>query len=160
MSDDAGAIPHRVVIVGGGAGGLELATKLGDKLGQRRQADVTLVERARTHFWKPHLHELAAGSMDANVYDTDYLAQSHWHGFRYRIGERVGLDRTQRLVHVGPVHDEDGELVTSSRSFPYDTLVIAVGSRTNDFGTPGAREHAISLDTPEEAERFHRHLVN
>jgi len=151
---------HRVVIVGGGAGGLELATKLGDTLGRRRQAEITLVERARTHFWKPHLHELAAGSMDVRVYETDYLAQSHWHCFRYRIGEMRGLDRKRRAVEVAPFVDEDGDRVTSSRIIEYDTLVIAVGSRTNDFGTPGAREFAIALDDPAEAGRFHRRLVN
>jgi len=160
MNGDAAPVPHRVVIVGGGAGGLELATKLGDKLGQRKQADITLVECARTHFWKPHLHELAAGSMDIGVYETDYLAQSHWHSFRYRIGKMTALDRARREVHVAPFVDEDGDQVTQSRTFPYDTLVIAVGSRTNDFGTPGAKEYAISLDDPSAAERFHRRLVN
>ena len=84
------------MIVGGGAGGLELATRLGDKLGQRGKADVTLVERARTHFWKPQLHEVAAGSMDLADHEIDYLAQSHWHDFRYRIGEMTGLDRARR----------------------------------------------------------------
>jgi NADH dehydrogenase len=151
---------HRIVIVGGGAGGLELATRLGDKLGRRGRAHVTLIEKARTHFWKPHLHEVAAGSMDIGTYETNYLAQSHWHHFRYRIGEMNGLDRARRMVHVAPFVDEDGVEVTSQRSFAYDSLVIAVGSKTNDFGTPGAKEHAISLETPEEAERFHRRLVN
>ena len=151
---------HRIVVVGGGAGGLELATRLGDRLGRRNRAHVTLIEKARTHFWKPHLHELAAGSMDSGVYQTNYLAQSHWHHFRYRVGEMIGLDRARRLVDVAPVVDEDGVVVTSRRTFPYDTLVIAVGSQTNDFGTPGAREHAISLETPAQAERFHRRLVN
>ncbi|MEO9137242.1 MAG: NAD(P)/FAD-dependent oxidoreductase [Casimicrobiaceae bacterium] len=151
---------HRIVIVGGGAGGLELATKLGDALGRRDRAEITLVECARTHFWKPHLHELAAGSMDVRVYETDYLAQSHWHGFRYRIGEMRGLDRKQHAVEIAPFVDEDGDQVTSSRAIEYDTLVIAVGSRTNDFGTPGARQYAIALDDPTEAQRFHRRLVN
>ena len=152
--------PHRVVIVGGGAGGLELATKLGDSLGRRGRAEITLVECARTHFWKPHLHEIAAGSMDIAVYDTDYLAQSHWHCFRYRIGEMVGLDRARRQVHVAAFTDEDGDRVAPPRTIDYDTLVICIGSRTNDFGTPGAHEHAIALDDPVEAERFHRRLVN
>jgi len=153
-------LTHRVVNVGGGAGGIELATKLGDALGRKQRADITLVECARTHFWKPHLHELAAGSMDVRVYETDYLAQSHWHHFRYRVGRMNGLDRAQRLVHVAPFVDEDGDTVTPAQTIPYDTLVIAVGSRTNDFGTPGAREFAIALDDPGEAERFHRRLVN
>jgi NADH:ubiquinone reductase (H+-translocating) len=151
---------HRIVIVGGGAGGLELATRLGDKLGKRNKAHVTLIEKARTHFWKPHLHEIAAGSMDIGVYETNYLAQSHWHYFRYRVGEMVGLDRERRLVTVAPFVDEDGDQVTPRREFPYDTLVMAVGSLTNDFGTPGAKEYAISLETPAQAERFHRRLVN
>jgi NADH dehydrogenase len=151
---------HRVVIVGGGAGGLELATKLGDGLGRRGRADITLIECARAHFWKPHLHELAAGSMDVRVYETDYLAQSHWHHFRYRVGRMRGLDRARRLVLVAPLVDEDGDTVTASQAIAYDTLVIAVGSRTNDFGTPGAREFAIALDDPVEAQRFHRRLVN
>ena len=160
MDKTRGGALHRVVIVGGGAGGVELATKLGDTLGRRGQAEITLIERARTHFWKPHLHEIAAGSMDIGVYETDYLAQSHWHCFRYRIGEMTGLDRARRHVLVAPFTDEDGDHVIPSRAIAYDTLVIAVGSTTNDFGTPGAREHAIALDDPVEAERFHRRLVN
>ena len=150
----------RVVIVGGGAGGLELATKLGDRFGRRGEVDVTLIEHARTHFWKPHLHQLAAGSMDVRVYETDYLAQSHWHGFRFLLGAMCGLDRARHVVQVAPFVDEDGETVTPRREVEYDKLVIAVGSRTNDFGTPGAHEYAISLDDPEAAERFHRRLVN
>lgn len=151
---------HRIVIVGGGAGGLELATRLGDTLGRKGLAHVTLIERARSHFWKPHLHEIAAGSMDLHVHATDYLAQSHWHGFRYRVGEMIGLDRDKRLVQVAPVSDEDGEIVTPGYTRGYDTLVIAVGSNTNDFGTPGVAEHAIALETPAQAQRFHRRLVN
>ncbi|HSN34445.1 MAG TPA: NAD(P)/FAD-dependent oxidoreductase, partial [Ideonella sp.] len=129
-------------------------------LGRRGRAEVTLIERARTHFWKPHLHEIAAGSMDIDVYETDYLAQSHWHSFRYLIGEMTGLDRSARCVQVAPFIDEDGDRVTDARSIPYDTLVISVGSKTNDFGTPGAAEHAIALDDPPSAQRFHRRLVN
>jgi NADH dehydrogenase len=157
---DAGGGLHRIVVVGGGAGGLELVTRLGERLGKRGRAQVTLIERARTHFWKPHLHQLAAGSMDLNVYQTDYLAQSHWHHFRYLIGEMTGLDRQRRLVTVAPFVDEDGDRVTTQRDYPYDTLVIAVGSLTNDFGTPGVAEYAIALETPTQAEHFHRKLVN
>jgi NADH:ubiquinone reductase (H+-translocating) len=151
---------HRIVIVGGGAGGLELATKLGNTLGKKGKAHITLIEKARSHFWKPHLHEIAAGSIDLHVHATDYLAQSHWHGFRYRVGEMVGLNRAQRLVLVGPVVDEDGVVVTPAYTRGYDTLVMAVGSSTNDFGTPGVAEHAIALETTADAQRFHRRLVN
>jgi len=152
--------PHRIVIVGGGAGGLELATRLGDGLGRRRLAEVTLIDKARAHLWKPLLHEVAAGSMDLGHHELDYLAQAHWHHFRYRVGRLIGLDRARREVRVAAVLDEAGIEVTPERSFGYDTLVIAVGSVSNDFGTPGVADFATALDTPEEAKRFHRRLVD
>ena len=158
-TDDV-APAHRIVIVGGGAGGLELATELGDKLGRHGKADITLIDKARAHLWKPLLHEIAAGSMDLGHHELDYLAQAHWHHFHYRTGEMIGLDRNRREVLVGPVFEEHGTEITPARGYPYDTLVLAVGSLTNDFGTPGVVEHAIRLETPEQAARFHRRLVN
>ncbi|MGD9669119.1 MAG: NAD(P)/FAD-dependent oxidoreductase [Hyphomicrobiaceae bacterium] len=151
---------HQIVVVGGGAGGLELATQLGNKLGRKGNAGVTLIDRARTHIWKPLLHEIAAGSMDVGRNELDYLAQAHWHGFRYRYGELTGLDRTQKLVHLAATFDEDGRPITPERSIKYDTLVIAIGSVSNDFGTPGVKENAVMLDTPDQAERFNRRLIN
>jgi NADH dehydrogenase len=137
-----------------------LVTRLGDKLGRRGKAEITLIEKARTHIWKPLLHEIAAGSMDTGRHELDYLAQAHWHGFRYRLGEMIGIDRTRRVVHLAASFDEEGGLLTPERSVPYDTLIVAIGSRSNDFGTPGVKEHAITLDTPEEAKLFNRRLVN
>jgi NADH dehydrogenase len=151
---------HRIVIVGGGAGGLELATRLGDKLGRRGRADVTLIDKSRTHVWKPKLHEIAAGSMDLSDHEVDYLAQAHWHGFRYRIGEMTGLDRERREVQVAAFCDDEGVQVTPERSFGYDTLLICVGSCSNDFATPGVAEHALRLESQADAERFHARMVN
>ena len=151
---------HSIVIVGGGAGGLELATRLGDTLGRRGAARVTLVDCARTHVWKPLLHEIAAGSMDVDRHELDYLAQAHWHHFRFQLGRMTGLDRAKRVIRTAATYDDQGAVLIPEREIPYDTLVIAVGSRTNDFGTAGAAEHAISLDTAEQAELFHRRLVN
>jgi NADH dehydrogenase len=151
---------HQIVVVGGGAGGLELATRLGDTLGRRGRARVTLVDRARTHLWKPLLHEFAAGSMDLDHHALPYLAQARWHHFRFQRGSMDGLDRRRKVVKVAPTFDEDGRELIPRREIPYDTLVVAVGSHTNDFGTVGAGEHAISLDTPEQAELFHRRMIN
>ncbi|MFT3721270.1 NAD(P)/FAD-dependent oxidoreductase [Pseudorhodoferax sp.] len=151
---------HRIVIVGGGAGGLELATRLGDTLGRRGRAEVVLIDKNRTHVWKPKLHEIAAGSMDMSAHEVDYLAQAHWHGFRFRLGELTGIDRARREVHVAPYRDEEGHEVTPARAFVYDTLVLAVGSLSNDFGTPGVREHALKLESKADAQRFHARMVN
>ena len=151
---------HRIVVVGGGAAGLELVTKLGDRLGRRSQAAVTLVECARTHLWKPLLHAVAAGSLDPGEYEVNYLAQAHWHGFNYRFGEMVGLDRAGKEVHLAATFDDEGRQISPERSVGYDTLVIAIGSITNDFGTAGVAEYAVPLETPAQAERFNRRLVN
>ena len=151
---------HQIVVVGGGAGGLELATRLGDTLGRKGRARVTLVDRARTHLWKPLLHEFAAGSMDLDHHALPYLAQARWHHFRFQRGSMDGLDRRRKVVKVAPTFDEDGRELIPRREVPYHTLVIAVGSHTNDFGTVGAGEHAISLDMPEQAELFHRRMIN
>src|SRR6202022_1234535 len=150
----------KIVVVGGGAAGLELVTRLGDRLGRRRRANVALVEIARTHLWKPLLHEAAAGSMDPGEYELNYLAQAHWHGFRYRLGEMIGLDRAAKQVHLAATFDDEGRQITPPRSVGYDTLVIAIGSVTNDFGTPGVAENAVPLETPAQAARFNRRLVN
>ena len=158
LGDDSDA-PH-IIIVGGGAGGLELATRLGDKLGKKGRARISLVERARTHVWKPLLHEIAAGSMDVHRHEVAYQAQGYWHGFQFRYGEMTGIDRKKRLVFLSATYDEEGREITPVRSFRYDTLVIAIGCVGNAFDTPGVKEHAIMLDTAEEAERFNRRLIN
>lgn len=151
---------HHIVIVGGGAGGLELATRLGDSLGKKKQAVITLIDSTRTHVWKPLLHEIAAGSMNPDKHELEYLAQAHWHHFNFRLGRMDGLDRSKKEVTIAPYFDEDGIEVIPRRTFQYDSLVIAIGSTTNDFGIKGAREHSIALDTQDQAEKFHRRLHN
>ena len=151
---------HHIVIVGGGAGGLELATRLGDSLGKKKQAIITLIDSTRTHVWKPLLHEIAAGSMNPDKHELEYLAQAHWHHFNFRLGRMDGLDRVKKEVTIAPYFDEDGIEVIARRTFQYDSLVIAIGSTTNDFGIKGAREYSIALDTQDQAEKFHRRLHN
>jgi NADH dehydrogenase len=152
--------PHRIVAVGGGAAGLELVTRLGNRLGRRGHANVALVECARTHLWKPLLHEVAAGSLDAGEFEVNYFAQAHWHGFHYHLGAMTGLDRAAKEVHLAANFDDEGREVAPPRSVGYDTLVIAIGSITNDFGTPGVAEYAVPLETAAQAERFNRRVVN
>ncbi len=152
--------PHRIVIVGGGAGGLELATRLGDTLGRKGQAHVTLIDAARTHIWKPLLYEVAAGTLDSYADQLEYLAQARWHHFRFRLGRMYGLDRESKEVLVAATLDAKGMEIIPQRRIPYDTLVIAVGSLAHDFGIPGVKEHCIMLDTPEEARAFHDGLIN
>ncbi len=152
--------PHRVVVVGGGAGGLELATQLGDRYGKGARMQVTLVDRSRTHLWKPLLHEVAAGSMDIHAHQLDYLAQARWHHFTFSLGALTGLERQSRHIGVAAVVDDEGYEILPARRIPYDTLVVAIGSESNDFGTPGVRDHAFTIDNAWQAHLFHRRLVN
>ena len=152
--------PHRIVIVGGGAGGLELAVRVGKSLGRKKVAEVTLVDAARTHLWKPLLHQVAAGTLDTHADQLEYYALAQTNCFRFRLGRMDGLDRASRVIHLSPMVDENGEELLPRQAIGYDTLVIALGSQTNDFNTPGASEHAIMLDTPEAAERFHQRIIN
>jgi len=150
---------HQIVIVGGGAGGLELATKLGNDFSSNKTS-ITLVDKNRTHIWKPKLHEVAAGSMDLADQELDYIAQAHWHHFKFRLGELISIDRESKQIQIAPVVDEAGELVTPIQNIPYDTLIISIGSLTNDFGTQGVAQYAQRLETLADAKRFHLRLVN
>lgn len=151
---------HRIVIVGGGAGGLELATRLGNTLARRGRANVTLIDKRSTHLWKPLLHQVAAGTSGLLENELEYLAQAHWHFFRFILGEMDGLNRTKREISVASIVDDRGMQISPRQTIPYDTLVLCVGSESNDFGTPGAREHAIALDNHVDAVRFHDRLIN
>ena len=131
---------HKIVIVGGGAGGLELATKLGDTLGKNKKAEITLIDCTKTHVWKPLLHEIAAGSMNPDKHELEYMAQAHWHHFRFRLGRMDRLNRRKKEISIASYIDEDGKEIIPRRSFQYDTLIISVGSTTNDFGIKGAAE--------------------
>src|SRR5271163_4947530 len=112
---------HRVLIVGGGAGGLELATALGDAMGRRRKASITLLDKSRIHVWKPLLHEVASGSLDSETDSLELIAHARWHNYRYRLGAMVGLDRSNKRVYVEPTHDEDGRPIIPPRALGYDT---------------------------------------
>lgn len=150
---------HHIVIVGGGAGGLELATRLGRSLGKRKQARITLVDTNLTHIWKPLLHEVAAGSLNTTDNELNYLAQAKWNHFDFQPGRLTGLDRSAQTIDLAATLDGQGSQLVPARSIAYDTLVLAVGSLTNDFGTPGASEHCIFLDSPHNAQHFHQRLL-
>jgi NADH:ubiquinone reductase (H+-translocating) len=152
------AMPHHIVVVGGGAGGLVLATKLGNRLGRRGKARVTLVDCALIHIWKPLLHEIAAGTLRADADGLDYFAHARAHHFGFELGQMRGLDRARRELILDRVIDASGAEMVPGRRLGYDTLVIAVGSVLNDFGVPGVREHCLYLDSPLQAERIHQQV--
>lgn len=149
----------QIVVVGGGAGGLELVRKLGARFG-RKNYDIILVDRNRTHIWKPLLHEVAAGSLDANLDEIGYRNHAFRWGYRFFDGTLESIDREARQVVIAPMLDEDGQEIVGRHRIRYDYLVLAVGSVTNDFGTLGARENCLFLDDRAKADRFRHLLLN
>ncbi len=149
----------QIVVVGGGAGGLELATRLGARFG-RDAFDIILVEKNRTHIWKPLLHEVAAGSLDANLDEVGYRSHGHAWGYRFFYGAMEGVDRDSGHVVIAPIKDEDGREIMGRHRIRFDYLVLAVGSVSNDFGTQGVAQHCIFLDSRLQADRFRSKLLD
>jgi NADH dehydrogenase len=151
-------VKHRVVIVGGGAGGAELAAELGRK-SRKLNLNVSLVDCASQHLWKPRLHEVAAGMLGDSEDAIPYLALGHANSFRFHLGALLGLDVSAKTISIGPVLTARGDMLLSERVLDYDTLVLAFGCEVNDFGTPGVREHCHVLDDGERALTFQRQLL-
>ena len=149
-----------IVIVGGGAGGLELATELGNKLGRKGKAHITLVDRNRTHLWKPLLHEVATGSLDDGIDALSYRVHGKSHDFKFKLGALKDIDREQKLIHLDKFIDTDGTEILPESTLNYDILVMALGSVTNDFHTKGVSDHCIFLDNPQQAKKFHHLMLN
>lgn len=149
-----------IMIVGGGAGGLELATQLGHSLGSKGLARITLIDPNRVHLWKPLLHEVAAGSLDTGRESLSYRAHSAENHYYFRLGALKTLDKTAQTITLEALLDHHGKQLLGERTLHYDFLVLAVGARSNNFGLTGIREHCFTLDTSQEAEDFHLSFLN
>jgi NADH dehydrogenase len=149
-------VPH-VVVVGGGVAGLILATRLGHSLRRRNLARISLIDRSWVHVWKPMLHTFAAGTWNIYEQQVQYVAHARTHHFEYVPGQVDAIDRTRRSIRLAPVRTV-GEVVVGARELDYDVLVLAFGSRANDFGTPGVLEHCHFIDSRDQADVFNGRL--
>ncbi|BCE00563.1 NAD(P)/FAD-dependent oxidoreductase [Marinicellulosiphila megalodicopiae] len=152
----------KIVVIGGGAGGLELASKLGKKRKQRNFRDhveITLIDQNNTHLWKPLLHEVATGALDSGIDAVSYRAQGHYCGFDFQLGKVININRDTRQIELAPLLNSDDEVILQTRFVPYDYVVFALGSITNDFNVEGISENCIFLDKPSQAMRFHTELL-
>lgn len=145
----------RILVLGGGSGGLELASQLA----WRRELDVILVDRETAHVWKPRLHELAAGTVQTSLAEISFYLLGELRGFHFEQGEVVSIDRQARTVRLAPMVDGEGRELAAARDLPYDLCVVALGGATPDFGTAGVKEHALRLDGPQDAEEFRRRFI-
>ncbi|KQT83092.1 FAD-dependent oxidoreductase [Aurantimonas sp. Leaf443] len=145
----------RVLVLGGGAGGLELAVALA----RRDDLAVTLVDRVGSHLWKPRLHEFAAGTVDSSLAEMSFYMLAKMRSFRFEEGTVERIDRADRRVHLAAIEGRDGRPGAAARTLGYDLCVVALGGVTTDFGTPGVAEHAVRLDARRDADRFRESFV-
>lgn len=150
-----------IVIVGGGAGGLELASRLGRRFGREEgRRRVLLIDRSIFHLWKPSLHEVAAGSLDSHQEGLSYPVLARRNHFSFAFGDLTGLDPQAHTIALGEIRDDGGAVLVPPRTLAFNTLVLAIGSGSNLFGTPGAAEHAHLLENVADAEAFNRRLTS
>ena len=148
----------KIVIVGGGAAGLELATLLGKKLSKSSLAEITLVDQNLGYTWKPLWHEIAAGRVDITKDKTEYLSHAANHDFKFKFGSLTAIDRKNKEISLEFINSKKGDK-TNSLKLAYDYLILAVGSVHNDFNTLGAKEFCLSFDTINQCKSFHNNLI-
>ncbi len=134
---------HRVVILGGGFGGLVAAQKL-----KRAPVEVTLIDRRNFHLFQPLLYQVATGSLSPGEIAAPLRGVlSRQKNTRVLLGEAVDVDPEAKRVFL-----RDGA------SFEYDSLIVATGSQTSYYGNDSWREWAPSLKSVEEATAI-RHKI-
>ena len=149
-----------IVVLGGGAGGLELVVKLAKRYKRDATTQIVLIDSQPSHIWKPLLHEVATGSLNSNVDEISYLSLARKYRFRFVLGRCSRVDKKAKLIHLEQMLDDRGQQLFPNRTEPFDKLVIAVGSMSNDFGTTGVEQHCLMLDSRQQADLFHRRFVD
>ncbi|MFI4846902.1 MAG: NAD(P)/FAD-dependent oxidoreductase [Candidatus Makana argininalis] len=150
----------KIVIIGGGIGGLKLSTNLGLKFKKNEKISITLIDKNPNYIWKPLLHEVASGSIDENINSLNYLYHSKNNYFKFEIGEMIDIDRINKNVILGEIIDKNGILISKKRIIFYDILIISIGSTSNDFNIQGVKENCKFLDDIKQAKNINKNIIN
>jgi NADH:quinone reductase (non-electrogenic) len=142
--------PHRVVVVGGGFGGVQACLKLA-----RLPVDVTLVDRRNFHLFQPLAYQVATGSLSpAEICYPLRRIFRRRRNVRVELAEVVGFDLAARRVAL-----RDVALGTAPEALEYDTLIVSGGSQYSYFGHDEWQEHAAELKSLEGALTIRRHIL-
>ncbi len=136
----------RIVVLGGGYGGVEAAKVLERQLGKRRDVRITLIDRNSYHSLMTELHEVAGGRVEPESVQISYR-------------KIFGAKRVELVTdNIRTVDFETREVISTTDRYPYDYLVLGAGGEPEDYGLPGIKEHAFMLWSMEDALRLRRHL--
>jgi NADH dehydrogenase len=142
--------PHRVVVVGGGFGGLQACLKLA-----RMPVDVTLVDRRNFHLFQPLAYQVATGAISpAEICYPLRRIFRRRRNVRVELAEVVGVDLAARRIAL-----RDVALGTAPDALEYDTLIVSGGSQYSYFGHDEWQEHAAELKSLEGALTIRRHIL-
>jgi NADH dehydrogenase len=143
VGDSISQSPHRIVIIGGGFGGLRLAQSL-----RRDPVEVTLVDRRNFHLFQPLLYQVATGGLSpANIAAPLRSVLKRQRNVRVMLAEAVGFDVERRCV------------LLSDNELPYDSLAVATGVRHHYFGRDDWEPLAPGLKSIEEATEIRRRIL-
>ena len=133
----------KIVVVGGGFGGLEAVRQLADK-----NVDVVLIDRRHYHLFQPLLYQVATAALaPADIASSTRSLLRKQENLEFRMAEVTGVDFAQKTVQ------------TSSGEVAYDYLIVAVGGETNFFGMEDVQAHAFGLKDIDEAIAIRNHIL-
>jgi NADH dehydrogenase len=144
--------PHwRVVILGGGFGGVSAAQHLGDLFSRDRSIEVTLVSQSNYLLFTPMLAEVASSGLEAQHISTPVRAALP--KTRFQRAEIEEIDTANQVVRIR------ASATASIETIPYDDLVLALGAVPSFHGLPGLETYAFSLKSLADAARLRNHVI-
>lgn len=145
--------PTRIVVLGGGFGGIYAVMELERLLGRDRNVEITLVNQDNFFVFTPMLHEVAASDLDLTHIVNPIRKLLRRAAFFH--GEALAIDLQAKTVEVS--HGVEGR---HPHRLEYDHLVLALGAVTNFFGTPGLAEHAFTMKTLGDAIALRNRIID
>lgn len=138
----------RIIVLGGGYGGVLTAKKLAKKFKKDDSVDITLIDKKPFHTMLTELHEVAAGRVSEDSIRIDLKKIFAKRKVNVVLDEIVNIDFDKK------------ELKSENNTYPYDYLVVGTGSQPTYFGIPGVKEHAYKLWSYEDAVRLKEHILS
>nr|WP_255837780.1 NAD(P)/FAD-dependent oxidoreductase [Ignatzschineria rhizosphaerae] len=147
------------MVLGGGVAGIEFITRAARK-DKNKQFNFILIDKNPLHIWKPMLHTFAAGSQFPSEQSIPLLTQAKRYGYLYQPGEVNDINPLEKKITLAPYRDAQNTEILPERTLHYDYLVVAIGSKSNDFNTKGVKEFSYTIDDLPAAMRFNREFTD